>query len=1132
MAKKETNFVHLHVHTEYSLLDGASRIEDLIIRAKELGMPALAITDHGAMYGVINFYKTAVKHGIKPIIGCEVYLAPKSRKIRDESSAVKYYHLVLLAENNRGYQNLIKLVSAASIDGFYYKPRVDKEILREHHEGLIALSACVAGEIPRAIIQGDLEYAETLIQEYIDIFGRNNFFLEIQNHGLDEEKKVTEALINLSKKYNVGLVASNDSHYTYREDSEFHDVLLCIQTNKNIDDKKRLKFSSDDYYLKSPEEMRALFPNVNEAADNTLKIAKRCKVDFKFGKLQLPDYHLPMGCKSASKYLRALCNQKIAERYAIFTDEILTRLDHELSIIKNMKYDSYFLIVYDFIRYAKSIGIPVGPGRGSAAGSIVAYILGITELDPLEYDLLFERFLNPERVTMPDIDIDFCFNRREEVIDYVKRLYGEDHVAQIITFGTMGAKAAIRDVGRVLNIPYAEVSRIVKMIPNELKITIDKALETSIEFRDEYNNNAEAKRLIDLSKKLEGLPRHSSTHAAGIVIAPRPLIDFIPMQMSDNMLVTQYDKDRIEELGLLKMDFLGLRTLTAIGNTVKNIEQVTGIKININKIPLDDELTAKMLAEGKTGAVFQMESAGMTKLVRDLQPKNFADLIPTVALYRPGPLGSGMVEDFIERKHGKKSIEYLHPKLEPILKETYGVILYQEQVMQIVQALAGFTLGQADLLRRAMGKKKAEILMAQRSNFMSGCLSNGIDEALANKIFELLMHFADYGFNKSHSAAYALLAWQTAYLKANYPAEFMAAMMSSVMNSDKVAEYIELARRMGLKVLGPDINISNSTFYVQNGAIRFGLAAIKNIGEFMIDSVVEARNKGGNFKSLLDFCRRIDHKILNKRAIENLVKCGAFDSVDNRRTRLLAAVDKSVTDALIKISDDASGQGGLFNDNDMKSSEFKLPDIEEKPKREILAWEKETLGFYISGHPLDDYADRIKDLTAITEINSRAFEEGKKIKIAGIIVDLRRRTTKSGEVMCFLQVEDFMDKIEVMVFPEQFLKSVNLLHIDSPIVIQGFVERTGEKIFIRACGISSIKDYEPNYYLIINQDLDNPDTYSKLKDVFLTHHGRQPVFINASGKWQKMKPQYWVNGSPEVQSAIESVLGKENIRRY
>ena len=1125
-------FVHLHVHTEYSLLDGASRIEDLIIRTNSLGMNAIAITDHGNMFGVINFYKTAKKHGIKPIIGCEVYLAPSSRRDRDDGNRLKYYHLILLAENNQGYRNLIKLVSAANIEGMYYKPRVDKEILRKYHEGIIALSACVAGEIPRAILQDNITHAEELIAEYVDIFGRDNFFLEIQKHGLDEEVRVANALIELSKKYNIGLVVTNDSHYTNREDWEFHDALLCIQTNRLVSDKDRMRFNSDDYYLKSPAEMRALFPNVPEAADNTLKIAERCNVEIEFGKLQLPHYQLPAEYTDSEAYLRVLCNKLINNRYDDLTDEVRNRLEYELTTIHNMHYDDYFLIVYDFIRYAKSVGIAVGPGRGSAAGSIVAYILGITELDPLKYDLLFERFLNPERVTMPDIDIDFCYLRREEVIDYVKHLYGEDHVSQIATFGTMAAKAAIRDVGRVLNMTFNEVSEVVKLMPNELKITIDKALDSSKDFRTLYDSSSEVRRLIDLSKKLEGLPRHSSTHAAGVVIAPRPLTDFIPMMLSNGMLVTQYDKDIIEELGLLKMDFLGLRTLTAISDAVKNIEQSRGFRLDLSKIPLDDSKTAKMLSDGKTGAVFQMESAGMTNLIRALRPQGFADLIPTVALYRPGPLGSGMVEDFIERKHGKREIKYLHPLLEPILKETYGVILYQEQVMQVVQALAGFTLGQADILRRAMGKKKPEVLMAQRESFMNGCINNDIDKGLADKIFELLMHFADYGFNKSHSAAYALLAWQTAYLKANYPVEFMAAMMSSVMDSDKVAEYIELARRMGIEVLPPDINISNTTFNVDNGAIRFGLAAIKNIGQMMIDSLVEVRRRGGAFKSLFDFCCRIDHKILNKKAIESLVKCGAFDSIDKHRTRQVAAVDSAVAEGLRQQSDATSGQVGLFGDEDLSTVKFALPNIPEKPKRELLAWEMETMGFYISGNPLDEYSDRIEGLTSISNIKSGNIAEGKTVKLAGIVSNLRKRITKKGDDMCRFYLESYYDKIEVTVFAPIYRSNASIIYPDSAVVVRGRVETSSEESTIIATNLQSAATYEPDYYLTIPEALEKQETYTKLKTILQRHHGQKMVYLNRRGQWQKLKAGYWVSYSEELNTELSALLGVNNIRRY
>ena len=777
------SFAHLHVHTEFSLLDGASRIKNLVTAVKELGMDSVAITDHGVMYGTIDFYKECLKQGIKPIIGCEVYLAPGSRKERQEINGVKYYHLILLAENQTGYRNLVQLVSLANIEGMYYKPRVDKELLKKYHEGIICLSACVAGEIPRALIQGNKAKAESLVQEYLNIFGKDNFFLEIQNHGLAEERISNAGLVGLAQKYNIGLVATNDCHYVSRADSEFHDILLCIQMGKTIADPARMRFNSDDYYVKSPAEMAELFKDYPEAIANTEKIAARCQVDFEFGHIQLPYYPIPSQYADDEAYLRALCEQALPNRYPKSSEAVIKRLDYELSIIHRMGYDSYFLIVWDFINYSRQHGIGVGPGRGSAAGSIVAYLLGITNLDPLKYELLFERFLNPDRVTMPDIDIDFDYIQRSKVIDYVKERYGYDHVAQIVTFGTMAAKGAVRDVGRVLNMPYSQVADIAKLIPNELKITLDKALKESADFRKLYDSDADVKKLIDLARKIEGLPRHSSTHAAGVVIARNPLNDYLPVAVSEGTLVTEFDKDHVEELGLLKMDFLGLRTLTVINDTIANIKKNRQEVIDINAIPLADELTADMLCAGKTGAVFQMESSGMTNLVKDLAPRNFADLIPTVALYRPGPLGSGMVEDFIGGRHGTKEVTYMHPLLEPILKETFGVVLYQEQVMQIVQVLAGFSLGQADLLRRAMGKKKHEILLAQKENFLKGCAQNQIDADLATTIFDLLTHFADYSFNKSHSAAYALVAWQTAYLKAHFPAEFMAAMLTSIMDT-------------------------------------------------------------------------------------------------------------------------------------------------------------------------------------------------------------------------------------------------------------------------------------------------------------------------------------------------------------
>ena len=1128
--RQDGGFVHLHVHTEYSLLDGASRIPELISRTKELGMEAIAITDHGSMYGVIDFYKEARKQGVKPVIGCEVYLAPGSRKERAEVNGIRYYHLILLAENNEGYRNLVKLVSLANIEGMYYRPRIDKEILRKYHEGLICLSACVAGEIPRAIIQDNPDHADELVREYMDIFGKDNFFIEIQNHQLMEERKANIGLVELARKYDIGLVVTNDLHYVNREDSEFHDILLCLQTGKLIDDEDRMRFNNDDYYLKSPEEMAKLFPELPEACSNTVRIAERCNVEFEFGHLQLPYYPIPEEYKDDMDYLAALCEERLSHRYEDITEEIRSRLAYELDIIRKMGYGSYFLIVWDFIHYARENGIAVGPGRGSAAGSIVAYLLGITDLDPLRYDLLFERFLNPERVSMPDIDIDFCYIRREEVIDYVKRRYGEDHVAQIATFGTMAAKGAIRDVGRVLNMPYTEVSRIAKLVPNALKMTLDKALKESNEFRIAYQESMEVRRLVDLARKIEGLPRHSSTHAAGVVIAKHPLTDYVPVQISDGTLVTQYDKDHVEELGLLKMDFLGLRTLTVISDTIKNIEQNRGEIVDISKIPLVDEKTSKMLCAGDTGAVFQMESDGMTNLVKDLQPEGFVDLIPTVALYRPGPLGSGMVDDFIGGRHGRKKVTYMHPLLEPILKETFGVVLYQEQVMQIVQVLAGFTLGQADLLRRAMGKKKAEILMAQKENFLKGCAENGIDGALANRIFDLLTHFADYGFNKSHSAAYGYVAWQTAWLKAHYPQEFMAAMLSSVMDSDKVSVYLELSRRMGISILPPDINASYANFSVDGEAIRFGLAAVRNVGEAVIQVIVENRREKGSFASLADFCKRVDLHSLNRRSMESLIKCGAFDSTGARRSQLLAVLDQAMAEGIRAQKESASGQMGLFGEEELATSvELRLPDIAEAPKKEILAWEKEMTGFYITGHPLDEYAQRIGGLFPIAKLKDGNIKDRKLVRVAGIILDVKRITTKKGDTMCFLTLEDFTDRISVTVFPKIFYQNVNMIMPDRAIVLQGRVDLSDDEPQLLAETMCSIEDYKPDYYLTIVEDMEKPEVYESLRQIFKKYHGDHAVYMQSHGKWQKTADTYWLKDGSEVREELEAVLGSGNV---
>ena len=1126
-------FAHLHVHTEYSLLDGASRVKELIRRTKELGMDSVAITDHGVMYGAVRFYKEAKAQGIHPVIGCEVYLAPGMRQERAEVDGTRYYHLILLAENETGYRNLVELISLANIEGYYYKPRIDKELLRQYHEGIIALSACVAGEIPQAILRGNNERAEALIAEYVEIFGQDNFFLEIQDHGLPEEKTVNRALRELAKKYDIGLVATNDVHYVHADDSEFHDILLCVQTGRTINDPDRMRFSGPDYYLKSEEEMAALFADYPEALENTAKIAARCQVDFTFGELQLPFYPLPEHFESDDAYLRALCEERLSSRYTDVTDEIRTRLDYELGVIHGMGYASYFLIVWDFINYARGHGVEVGPGRGSAAGSIVAYLLGITNIDPLRYALLFERFLNPERVSMPDIDIDFDDINRGRVISYVKERYGEDHVAQIATFGTMGAKGAIRDVGRVLEMSFSEVSAITKLVPAELNITLERALKESSDFRRLYDEDESVRRVIDLARRIEGLPRNISIHAAGVVIAKEPLASQVPVWVSEGTLVTEFDKDDVEALGLLKMDFLGLRTLTIIADTVRHVRASHGIDLDVDAIPLVDEKTSQMLCNGDTGAVFQMESAGMTNLVKDLQPKGFVDLIPTVALYRPGPLGSGMVTDFIDGLHGKKEVVYMHPLLEPILKETFGVVLYQEQVMQIVQVLAGFSLGQADLLRRAMGKKKHDLLMAQKEIFLQGCAKNGIEASLANHIFDLLTHFADYGFNKSHSAAYGLLAWQTAYLKAHYPVEFMAGVLTSIMDkTDKIPVYIQLCRQMGIKILPPDINSSAATFGIEDGAIRFGLAAVRNVGENAIVSMERVRAEGGKFRSLVDFCARVDMRAVNKRALESLIKCGAFDSIGTERNQLLASLDAAMQDAARRQRDVLSGQGGLFGEETMEEVQqiAVSADVPPSTARERLTWEKEATGFYITGHPLDDYSDTLSALLSIGEIPNTVRKDRQLVRIGGILTSTKRFTTKKGDTMLFAELEDFSGKIEVTVFPRVFYAHVSALEPDAIIVVEGRVDTTGEEPKLLAEEIWLMNEYRSSFYLIPQTNVDRRTLWTAMQEIFAAHPGDHPVYVQSEGRWRRLGETYWIDGSKEAQSALTRLMGESAVK--
>ncbi|MDR7868705.1 MAG: DNA polymerase III subunit alpha [Sporomusaceae bacterium] len=1135
-------FVHLHNHTEFSLLDGASRVERLVARAQELGMPAVAITDHGTMSGVVDFFKHAVKKGIKPVIGCEVYVAPRSRLEKTTVEGEAYYHLVLLAENATGYRNLMELVSRAHTEGFYYKPRIDKEILREYSDGIIALSACLAGELPQLLLRGDKAGAEALAREYVAIFGPDNFFIELQDHGLPEQKQVNPMLAALAAKIGVGLVATNDIHYIDRQDAESHDVLLCIQTGKTVDDAGRMRFTGSEFYLKSADEMAALFAAYPEALANTVRIAERCDLSLEFGKLYLPEFPIPAG-QTPEQYLRSLCLEKLPARYPAAGQTETDRLDYELATIAQMGFASYFLIVWDFVNYARQQGIAVGPGRGSAAGSIVAYLLGITNIDPLKYGLLFERFLNPERVTMPDIDIDFCYVRRGKIIEYVVERYGADRVAQIITFGTMAAKAAIRDVGRALNMPYGDVDRIAKLVPGELGITLHRALEVSGELKTLYQADPEIKKLLDLAMSVEGLPRHASTHAAGVVIANEPLTHYVPLQnSSEGFVTTQYDKDRIEEIGLLKMDLLGLRTLTVIGDALALIKENRGLAVDIDAIPLDDPKTSAMLSAGDTAGVFQMESSGMTNLVKELKPERFEDLIPLVALYRPGPLGSGMVTDFINGRHGRKKVTYLHPLLEPILKDTFGVILYQEQVMQIASTLAGFTLGQADLLRRAMGKKKPEVIAAQRENFMKGAAEHRINPKLAEEIFNLIAHFADYGFNKSHSAAYALVAYQTAWLKANYPQEFMAALLTSIMGAnDKVGFYIEECRRMGLAVLPPDINASSAGFTVDGAAIRFGLAGVKNVGDNAIAGILAVRAAGGRFASLVDFCSRIDMRLVNKRMLESLIKCGAFDSFGWKRSQLLAALDQAAEVAACRQRDRDSGQLGLFgDDSDTCADDIAPPRLDELPPAELLAMEKEMTGFYVTGHPLDQYREIMKSYTAVGLLSGGEYGDGQPVKVAGLVAGAKRITTKSGDMMCFVNLEDFTGQIEVVVFPRLFDKISRIVLPDAAVAASGRLNVGEETVKIIAedivpleAGVQPASGKKAGEVRIrLGEGQENDAVFDLLKGVFARHRGQAVVYLHftASRRVVRTDRQYWLDPSPEAVKELEEILGPGTVQ--
>ena len=1064
-------FTHLHVHTEYSLLDGSSKIKELTARAKELGMDSMAITDHGVMYGVIDFYRAAREVGIKPILGCEVYVAPGSRFDRESGAGEdRYYHLVLLAENNTGYKNLMKIVSKGFVDGFYYKPRVDLKLLTTYHEGIIALSACLAGEVQKYLVRGMYEEAKRSALRYHEIFGKDHFYLELQDHGMPEQKMVNQGLLRLSQDTGLELVATNDIHYTYAEDAKAHDILLCIQTGKKVTDEDRMRFEGGQYYCKSEEEMRKLFPYAQEAIDNTHKIAERCNVEIEFGVTKLPKYQVPEGFDSWT-YLNHLCREGFKTRYPDDNGTLSRRLDYELGVIRTMGYVDYFLIVWDFINYARSQNIMVGPGRGSAAGSIVSYTLGITNIDPVRYNLLFERFLNPERVSMPDIDVDFCYERRQEVIDYVVRKYGKDQVVQIVTFGTLAAKGVVRDVGRVLDLPYAMCDSIAKMIPNDLGMTLDKALTANPDLKKLYNEDEQVKYLIDMSKRLEGLPRHTSMHAAGVVIGSRSIDEFVPLsRAADGTITTQFTMTTIEELGLLKMDFLGLRTLTVIQNAVRLAEKDYGIKLDMDHIDYNDKKVLESIGTGRTEGVFQLESGGMKSFMKELKPENLEDIIAGISLYRPGPMD--FIPRYLKGKNDKKSITYECPQLEPILSPTYGCIVYQEQVMQIVRDLAGYTMGRSDLVRRAMSKKKTAVMEKERQNFVygnkkegvKGCIANGIDEKTADHIYDEMIDFAKYAFNKSHAAAYAVVSYQTAYLKYYYPKEFMAALMSSVMdNVSKFSEYILTCRRMmDIAILPPDINEGESGFSVSGNGIRYGLSAIKSVGRPVVDAILEERKKNGVFSSMEDFINRMTNKEVNRRTIENFIKSGAMDSLPGTRRQKVAVAPVLLDNKARERKNAWEGQMSLFDlvsEEEKKEYQVSFPDVGEYSKEELLAFEKNILGVYISGHPLDDYEGIWrKNITATAadfivdeETEEAAVKDGMKAVVGGLVAGKVVKTTRSNQLMAFITLEDLMGSVEVIVFPKNYEADRDILTEDSKIFIKGRVSLGDEPVGKLVC---------------------------------------------------------------------------------
>ena len=1161
------DFVHLHIHSEYSLLDGANRIKDIPVIAKDLGMKAIAITDHGAMFGVIDFYKACKANGIKPIIGCEVYVAPRSRKDKDPNLDSKYNHLILLAKNQNGYKNLSKLVSLSYTEGFYYKPRIDKEILQQYHEDLICCSACLAGEVNQAILKEDMEEARRVANWYRDVFGED-YYLEIQNNGVKEQALVNQKLIELSRELNIPLVATNDAHYSKREDAYNHEVLLCIQTGKKMSDEDRMRFDTDELYIKSPEEMANYFENVPEAIENTVKIADKCNVEFEFGHTILPNYDVPAGFKDHYDYLETLTNEGMHKRYGeTLTQELEERKNYELSVIKKMGYVDYFLIVWDYIHYAKTHDIAVGPGRGSGAGSIVAYAIGITDIDPIKYNLLFERFLNPERISMPDFDVDFSDAKRDKVIDYVCEKYGHDHVSQIITFGTMSARMVIRDVARVLDVPYAEADKLAKMIPNELHITIQKAMEQNRELKEIYDTNPETKKLLDIAMALEGMPRQASTHACGIVITKEPVDTYVPLYMRDNTISTQYVMTTLEELGLLKMDFLGLRTLTLIEDTKEIVKQNRGIDVVFDE-EMNDPKVYKLWQEGNSVGIFQFESQGMTNFMKELKPDSLEDIIAGVSLYRPGPMDQ--IPRYIANKKDPEHAVYTHPALKPILEVTYGCMVYQEQVMQIVRDLAGYSLGRADLVRRAMGKKKLDVMAKEREIFIHGqvdengnvvvpgCVRNGIDEKSANTIFDEMAEFAKYAFNKSHAAAYAVLSYQTAYLKAYYPAEFMAATMNSYLgNLDKVPYYIDECKRLHIEILKPDINKSFTKFTVEEGnKIRFGLGSIKNVGTSAVDSIVEERKKKGEYTSFTDFCERIQNEAVNKKCIESLIKAGAFDEFEQTRSTLMASFEDIINSIADSSKKNFKGQVSMFDlaastpEEDLEKLKYMYTTLKEYSEKELLSMEKEMLGLYISGHPLEGLKQQIEartnidslkvkeGLTELEQTGKFPYHDNQNVKYAGIISSIKKKYTKNNKIMAFVTIEDLHGSMEVIVFENCYQASTSVLLEDEIVMIEGrlSIREEEQNVTIIASKITAFGEQSdapasnrPSKLEIDITTLDE-EQKEKLRGAihFFTGDKNNIALEIVSG--ERKDPAGAMYVTPEIQEQIEEIVGKERVK--